>query len=228
MRMIFLPLLLILQTLPQQARAERLTVVELFTSQGCSSCPPADAILAELASNDPALLPLGMHITYWDRLGWKDPYSLPAATQRQRDASARLALDYIYTPQLVVNGRHQAVGSDRAAVHQAIARARSDAGPTIDLMITPDPGGVRIKAGAGPGQGTLILVGFDRQHLTPVRAGENNGRTLTEVNVVRALAPGGPWTGKPMELVLPRPPGDRVAALLQGSDGQILAATTLP
>ena len=228
MRTILLPLLLILPLIAAPARAERLTVVELFTSQGCSSCPPADAILAELAATDPTLLPLGMHITYWDRLGWKDPYSLQAATQRQRDASARLALSYIYTPQLVVNGQRQAVGSDRAAVRQAIAQARAEAGPPIDLAVAPDPNGIRIKAGAGAGQGTLLLVGFDRQHVTPVRAGENGGRTLTEVNVVRALAPAGPWTGKPVDLALPRPAGERVAALLQADDGRILAAAALP
>ncbi len=221
--LLMLPLLL----LPLTARAERLTVVELFTSQGCSSCPPADAVLAELSRSDPAILPLGLHITYWDRLGWKDPYSLPAATERQREASNRLRLDYVYTPQMVVDGRLQAVGSDRSAVRRLIAQARAEAGPAVPLTLAADPGGLRLSAGPGAGRGTLLVVGFDAQHVTPVKAGENGGRTLTQVNVVRALSPVGAWTGKATEIVVPRPAGERAAVLLQGEDGRILAAAAL-
>ena len=221
------PLLLLLVLLPLSARAERLTVVELFTSQGCSSCPPADAVLAELARTDPGLLPLGMHITYWDRLGWKDPFSLPAATERQREASSRLRLDYVYTPQMVVDGTLQAVGSDRSAVRQIIAKARAGRGPGVALSIVADAAGLRVTAGEGAGRGKLLLVGFDAQHSTPVKAGENGGRTLAEVNVVRALTPVGAWSGQRVDMVVPRPAGERAAVLLQAEDGRILGAAAL-
>ena len=217
-----------LPALAAPARAERLTVVELFTSQGCSSCPPADALLAELARTEPGLLALDLHVTYWDRGGWKDPFSFAAVTQRQRAFGQSLGLETIYTPQIVVDGRREAVGSDRVGVRRAIQVARAAAGPVVDLSLAPDSDGVRLHAGAGHGRGTLILVGFDRQHSTPVRGGENGGRTLTEVNVVRALGPVGAWAGTPVDLVLKRPEGERVAAILQGADGQILAAVALP
>src|ERR1700736_1842766 len=97
------------------AAGERPIVVELFTSQGCSSCPPADALLAELAQR-PDVIALGFHIDYWDDLGWKDPLSSPAATARQRDYARQFGRRQVYTPQLVVDGAEEAVGSDRAAV----------------------------------------------------------------------------------------------------------------
>jgi hypothetical protein len=223
--LILIPLFCAMVAAP--VRAERLTVVELFTSQGCSSCPPADALLADLARTDPTLLPLGLHVTYWDRLGWKDPYSLPAATRRQRDFSAQMRLDTVYTPQIVVDGRHEAVGLDRDAVRRAIAAARAEpAAATLSLVAGPD--GLRMRAGPGSEAGTLVLVGFDRQHATAVRAGENGGRTLTEVNVVRSLAPVGSWSGEAIDLVLPRPSGERAAVLLQAPDGRILAAAQTP
>lgn len=221
-------LILSLLLVPLTARAERLLVVELFTSQGCSSCPPADALLAQLAHSDPDLLPLDLHVTYWDRLGWKDPYSLPAATQRQKDAGARLGSDTIYTPQLLVDGRLDAIGSDPTAVRQAIARARRERAAEVKVSLVPDGSGVRVHADAGAGQGTLLLVGFDAQHTTPVRAGENGGRLLTEVNVVRGLVPVAGWSGAAVDLVAPRPAGERVAALLQANDGRILGAVALP
>lgn len=220
-------LLALLIMLPLAARAERLTVIELFTSQGCSSCPPADAVLAELARTDPGLLALGLHITYWDRLGWKDPYALQAATQRQREVSARLEMDHVYTPQMVVDGRLQAVGSDRAAVRRLIAKARAERPAPVALDLVADPAGLRIAAGAGAGSGTLIVVGFDPQHMTAVRSGENGGRTLTHTNVVRALAPAGAWSGQALALTVARPPGERTAVLLQADDGRILSAAVL-
>lgn len=227
MRILLLPFLLLL---PHAARAEaprRPTVVELFTSQGCSSCPPADALLTRLQQADPDLLPLDLHVTYWDRLGWKDPFSFAAVTARQREYSAGFGQNSVYTPQLVVDGRYQAVGSDAEAVRQAIARARA-AAAAVPLSLVQDAGGLRVRAGAGAGRGTLLLVGFDRTHTTPVRNGENDGRTLTETNVVRALVPAGAWSGQAVELAAPWPGGERVAVLLQGDDGRILGAATLP
>ncbi len=211
---------------PLVSRAEPLVVVELFTSQGCSSCPPADALLAELARTDPTILPLDLHVTYWDRLGWKDPYSFAAVTERQRAYGASLRLDTVYTPQMVVAGRFDAVGSDRAAVLAAVARARG--APSVPLRVQPDAEGLRIEAEAGPAdgprEGALLLVGYDPEHTTRVAAGENGGRTLREVNVVRSIVPVGRWQGAALRLQAARPLGERVALLLQTADGRIRGA----
>ena len=205
-------------------------VIELFTSQSCSSCPPADALLAELRRTRPDLLPLDFHVDYWNQLGWADPYSLAAATDRQRRYAAGLHSE-VYTPQLVVGGTRQVVGSDRAAVDAALSAATADqAGiPAISLRLGRSAAVLRIEVGAGPGQGELLLVGFDEQHTTRIGGGENGGRVLTEVNVVRSLRRIGDWNGAPSRLLAPLPPpGQRAAVLLQDRSGRILAAATLP
>lgn len=204
-------------------------VVELFTSQSCSSCPPADALLAELERTEPDLLPLDLHVTYWDRLGWKDPYSLQAATDRQYRYAEQLGASQVYTPQLIVAGRHQAIGSDRPAVLAALAAARAEARAQAApaLALVPDGAGLRLEAGAGQGAATLWLVGFDARRTTAVRAGENGGRRLTEVNIVRALRPVAEWRGAALSLALARPQGERAAVLLQDASGRILSSAVL-
>ena len=210
----------------QSSRAEgKLTVIELFTSQGCSSCPPADALLTNLAAHDPALLPLDFHVTYWDRLGWKDPYSLPEATARQRRYAQQWRLDTVYTPQMVVGGRREMVGSDRNAVQAALLAGRQD--ETVPLRLTQAGAGLQITAGPGRGTATVLLIGYDPQHDTPIRAGENSGRTLHEVNVVRSVTEAGTWSGSALTLAAARPLGEAVAVLLQAQDGRIIGASTL-
>ena len=215
----------------QAARAETVRpppiVVELFTSQSCSSCPPADALLAELARTRQDVLVLDLHVTYWDRLGWKDPYSLPAATERQRRYSALWGADSVYTPQLVAGGRHQAIGSDRTAVLASVAAAVADRASAVPLRVARDGDGLTVQAAAGSGAGTLLLVGFDPAHTTRIGGGENGGRTLTEVNVVRSIAPLGAWSGAPTSLHAAVPAGERVAVLLQAADGAIRGAALL-
>ena len=136
------------------ARAgERPILVELFTSEGCSSCPPADALLAELASR-PDVLALSFHVDYWDRLGWKDPFSSREASQRQNRYAALLDLATVYTPQIVVDGGWQAVGSDRADVEHALDLARRDRQEVL-VTLALDRGQAQIKLGqrsdaAGP------------------------------------------------------------------------------
>ncbi len=206
-----------------QARAD--TVLELFTSQSCSSCPPADALLGELASQ-PGVLALALHVDYWDRLGWKDPYSSAAYTARQRHYAALLNDDSIYTPELVVDGRSGVVGSDRPAVASVIATAKAQ--PQVALRVSRSAAGIVVDAPSGPGPATLMLAGYDPHHITRVGGGENGGRTLEETNIVRALAPAGTWTGAATQFTLAKPAGERAAVFLQRADGRIIGAAILP
>lgn len=205
--------------------AGRPIVVELFTSEGCSSCPPADALLAELAAQ-PDVLALSLHIDYWDRLGWKDPYSSAEATERQRRYARLLDLGGVYTPQMVVDGRWQAVGSDRSAVENALAKARGGRAP-VPMTLALDRGRAQVGLGAGgnAGPAAIWLIGFDRRRVDAIAGGENSGRTLTHVDVVRGFAKIGRFTGSASTIAVPVPwRADRIAAILQASDGRILGA----
>jgi hypothetical protein len=204
----------------------RPVVLELFTSQSCSSCPPADALLAALAATRDDVLPLDFHVDYWDYLQWRDRFSSRAATQRQRQYSVLLGSE-VYTPQLVVDGQLQAVGSQRDAVLAAIASARAALRPGPALSLAAAGDGLVVDIGAGTGSGEVVLLGFDPQHVTQVAAGENAGRTLREVNVVRSITPLGHWTGAVLHTIAGRAEGDRHAVLLQAADGRILAAAVL-
>jgi hypothetical protein len=201
------------------------TVVELFTSQGCSSCPPADAFLTDLARQRRDVLPLAFHVTYWDYLGWKDPYSLNAATDRQRAYARHLGADGIYTPQMVVDGTTGFVGSDRPRGLRAIAAA---ARKSVPVSVTRDGPNLLVRIGPGSGQATVLLVGFDPAHETPIGRGENSGHTLLESNIVRSLTPIGAWSGPAVELRQAPPAGEGAAVLLQADDGRILGAARLP
>ncbi len=205
----------------------RPVVVELFTSESCSSCPPADAFLVDLARRDPSVLPLAFHVDYWNYLSWRDRFSSAAATARQRTYAANLGSE-VYTPQMVVDGQAQAVGSERGAILAAIkaARAAIGEGPALSLARVRD--GVRVQVGAGTGNGTLLLIGYDPAHTTAIGGGENTGRTLDEANVVRGFAPIGTWNGTAQDLTVPTPAGERLAMLVQGRDGRIFAAASLP
>jgi hypothetical protein len=203
--------------------AERPILLELFTSEGCSSCPPADQLLAELAAGG-EVLALSYHVDYWDRLGWKDPFSSPAATRRQNRYARLFGLGKVYTPQLVVDGHWQAVGSDRGAVSRALVAARHGAATMpMNVMLADGTAQVRIDAGRIGMPAALLLVGFDRRHVDKVGGGENDGRTLTHVDVVRGFAEIGRWSGTPTTIAAPVPwPGERVAAILQEEDGRII------
>lgn len=205
----------------------RPVVVELFTSESCSSCPPADAVLVDLAQGRPDVLPLGFHVDYWDRLGWKDRYSSMAATERQRRYDALIG-GGVFTPEIVVDGVSQQVGSDRAAVLDAIAarEAAVSSGPAVAL--TAEGNGLAVRVGAGEGSGALWLVGFDRAHTTEIGGGENDGRTIAEANVVRSLAPLGTWHGAALALHAARPQGERQALLVQAPGGAIIGAAVVP
>lgn len=234
-----LSLLLLANASPAPPRP---VVLELFTSQSCSSCPPADALLASIAATDSSVLALDFHVDYWNYLHWRDRFSLPEATQRQRAYAARLGTE-VYTPQLIVDGQQQAVGSERAAVLARIATARAAIanGPSLRITRAGDTLTIDVGAsaagnigasaagniGAGAASGDVVLVGYDLQHATQVGAGENAGRVLREVNVVRSVASIGKWRGGELQLQTARPAGDADAVLVQGSGGRILAAFAL-
>src|SRR4051794_17555195 len=172
-------------------------VVELFTSEGCSSCPPADAVLGKLAENPSAagvqVIPLGMHVTYWDQLGWKDPASLPLATERQQDYSRVFGADRVYTPQAVVDGGAELVGSDEDGVLKAIARAAKQPHAHVALQASVDGGALKAEASITdlPPQLKEKLHAWmflTEDGLTSiVKRGENGGRTLRHDAVVRAI-----------------------------------------
>jgi hypothetical protein len=209
-------------------------VVELFTSQGCSSCPPADRLLGELKDR-PGVIALSLHVDYWDYIGWEDPYGKARHTERQRAYKQRLGLDYVYTPQVVVDGHLQAVGSDRDAVTGRIEQARMGARAVTPRLVT-DGGQPRVvlPAGAAPDRPARIwLVTFDARHKTQVADGENAGDRLVNHNVVRAWQDLGTWTGAareiPVELADARAAGrDGCAVLVQAADGgRILGAAQM-
>lgn len=197
-----------------------LAVVELFTSQGCSSCPPADAFLGELAKR-PDIIALAWHVDYWNYLGWKDPYASPAWTQRQRDYARQLG-DDVFTPALVVNGARMVVGSDRHAVTDALAA--TPAPMSVTLRRTPT--GLQAQATAWPTGATALLAIYDPENATAVGAGENAGRHLKEYRIVREVRPVTLASG-PIALA-PIPANQGAALLIRDASGRIVAAADLP
>ncbi|MBU6498195.1 MAG: DUF1223 domain-containing protein [Rhodospirillales bacterium] len=200
----------------------RPVVVELFTSEGCSSCPPADQVLTGLARDRPDILPLAMHVNYWNGLGWRDPFSFAGATERQRRYVPISGQGGIYTPQAVIDGRFDAIGSDRAAVLRAVAAAAG--GPAVPISVARTGAGLAVTIAAGSGEGRAWLIGYDSRHRTPVGRGENAGRTLIESNIVRSLVDIGPWSGAATVLMAPRPSGEHLAVIVQAPGGPILGA----
>ena len=204
------------------AAETRPVVVELFTSQGCSSCPPADALLGELAQR-PEVIALGFHIDYWDDLGWKDSLSSPAATARQHDYARQFGRHQVYTPQLVVDGTEEAVGSDRSAVLSAVKQAKPEA--IAPVAFAADRVSIGAGTGSGPREGKVLLLRFVQKRTTHVAAGENASRTLSDVNGVEALMPLGAWNGTPVSFRVEPPARDEgIAVLVQAPDGKILGA----
>ena len=220
--LLLLLLWLMVSITPAQA-GERPVVVELFTSEGCSSCPPADALLAELGSR-PDVLALSFHVDYWDRLGWKDPYSSREATERQNRYATLLGLASVYTPQMVIDGKWQAVGSDRSDVEHALDLARRDR-QEVPVTLALDHGQAQIKLGPGGDAAAafVLLIGFDRQHVVAVKRGENGGRTLGHVDVVRGVEEIARYSGTAGTIAAPiRWNCDRIAAVVQAADGRVL------
>lgn len=194
-------------------------VVELFTSQGCSSCPPADALLGDLTKRKDVVA-LTFPVDYWDYLGWKDTLGSPAHTKRQR-AYARARGDrQVYTPQMVLNGRYHVIGSRRSQVLAKINElSRTKNVIHVPITLQPTRETLTVEATMPPveladKQATLWLIMFKKKAIISIKRGENNGRTITYHNVVRQMLPIGKWTGKPMKITLPK-----AELMAQGYDG---------
>lgn len=225
----FAVVLLFTATNPVAAGDSSLTVVELFTSQGCSSCPPADKFLGELTKRDD-VLPLSVHVDYWDYIGWKDPFADPKNTQRQRRYAQKMGLRFVYTPQIVVHGTFDVTGSDRAKVLRKIGEVAKL--KQLSVKIIREGDGVRVvMPDAGRVEKAAIwLTVFDSRHDTEVKRGENSGQTLRYYNVVRGMTRIGTWTGQAVDITtkaseMSAEGRDGCAVIVQSEKtGRILAA----
>ena len=192
------PFLLALATLlasPAMA-AETRSVVELFTSQGCSSCPPADRLLGELA-RDPSVIALSFPVDYWDYIGWKDTLALPAFTARQKAYAAARGDGQVYTPQAVIDGTVHAVGSDGADVRANMASAAKRANVlNVPLKMTSSNGNLRVEVPAGQGNAGLWLLRVTHSREVAIGRGENAGHSVTYTNIVRGMVKLGDWDGQ--------------------------------
>jgi hypothetical protein len=208
----------------------RPVVLELFTSEGCSSCPPAEAIVSELAQRS-NVLALSFHVDYWDDLGWRDRYSLASATERQRVYARTLRRSSVYTPQAVIDGSRDIVGSQRTAVMEAVSGRREGVGTSVSVS-----GGiiqVHVGAGSDAASADVLLVGYLREAATPIGRGENSGRTLKESNIVLWLHELGRWNGKPREFEtsvseLPQNVSNIAVLVQSAGQGAILGAAAQP
>jgi len=210
---------------PVPQLTDDLIVVELFTSQGCSSCPPANENLAALTRRSD-ILALSWGVTYWDQLGWSDTFADPAYTERQRDYQRGLGTDNVWTPQIVVDGRDHVVGQRMTEIERLLRLHRAGTGPVIRFDTLGR--GVGLAGGSAPERPADVwLVRYDPRIVdVPVRRGENGGRTLPHAHVVRQLVRLGPWTGQTVGYRLPPAvDGLHTAILVQVQDGgHILSA----
>jgi hypothetical protein len=187
------------------AHAETKAVVELFTSQGCSSCPPADKLLGELADRDD-ILALSLPVDYWDYLGWKDTLASHDNTERQRAYAEARGDRQVYTPQIVVNGVEHMVGSSRSSVDEAIDRLADTLTVPITMTAGADTTTVTIGAAnnATPDKGMIWLAMYDDPITVPIDRGENTGKSITYTNVVRKMRPIAMWMGEEITVELPK------------------------
>lgn len=221
------PALLTVLMLGTVARAEApapkpRAVIELFTSQGCSSCPPADVLLGELAK-DPRIVALTLPVTYWDYLGWKDTLGRDNFTKRQKFYAKARGDGQVYTPQAVINGASHLVGSDKTEIEAALRQL----GPgtlSAGVSLAEDGSNLRISLnpadGAGPTGAGVWVLPITRNITVPVSRGENQGKTLNYSNVARSMVRVGDWDGSRTTLTVPMtttqaPDADSYVVLVQ-------------
>ena len=205
---------------------QRPLVVELFTSEGCSSCPPAEAYIGEL-SKRADVVALAFHVDYWDELGWRDRFELAQSVERQNIYARNLHHFSVYTPQLVIDGRFDAVGADGSAVARALAAQRT----SVPLRVALHENEVRIDIGAQPQSQhcDVLLVAYLHHALSAIGRGENASRNLEEFNIVREIRTLGAWKGDPKDFrvptaSLPRDATDLAVLIQPSGQGPMLGA----
>lgn len=205
--------------------AERIVMVELFTSQGCSSCPPADANLAKLADRDDVLA-LSMHVDYWDYLGWRDTFGRPENTRRQFMYRDAMGARVVYTPQAIVHGTFDVSGGRMDRLLAAIDKARElERHAWLEIAQADGMMKVMLKSESGMTPCTVWIAAYDREASVEITRGENAGKTISYHNVVSKLMKVGHWEGDVRELSLPQPEaGEGIAVWLQDDHtGRILS-----
>jgi hypothetical protein len=227
--------------LASSAQAQELAkvkgVVELFTSQGCASCPPADAAFQKLVSQG-NVVALAYHVDYWNYMGWNDTMSSKENTARQYAYARTLGRSNVYTPQAIINGRDHLNGADLTAINLKLDQFdRGGKGLTVPVHAAMKGDELEIKIGAGEGKANVVVAYFDREQLVTVAKGENTGRQIAYMHSVSDVETVGMWDGKPMNLVLPasvmeKTDRDGLAVLLQsassgGDPAAIVGATVL-
>lgn len=232
MRKMLLPMFALLSVGLARA-APQPTVVELFTSEGCSSCPPAEAMVGVLAQRRPDVIALAFHVDYWDYIGWRDRFEIPEATERQRQYSRSLRLQNVYTPQLVIDGQRDQIGGGGASSVPVSTRAQSF---PVNVAVHEDHIDVTVGANATgtsapTGTSDVVLISYLSEGVSKITRGENSGRELHEFNIVRSLRRIGTWKGDAVTLTVPLKslPADatQVAVLVQGAnEGAIVGAAT--
>ena len=215
-------------------------VVELFTSQGCNSCPRADAYLAELAQRGDVVA-LAFHVDYWDYLGWNDTLATAANTDRQSEYAAAMGLNSVYTPQVVLNGRAHFKGSNRSEIEASLAAMDDEGkGMAVDVSFRRVGDSLIIETGAGThgkGKANVLLVFYEPRTEVNITRGENAGRTMTYWNAVSGVQAAGRWNGQRTRLEIPdtelKKKGSRGCAVLlqsvrkDGTAGPIIGAAIL-
>jgi hypothetical protein len=206
----------------------RPAVIELFTSEGCNSCPPAEAYVGELVGRSDVLA-LSFHVDYWDDLGWRDRFGLSQSVERQRSYARSLRLSGVYTPQVVIDGHADYVGSNRRAIDRALQSSRD--GVPVSLAVIDGEARVRLEPPRKVQPADVVLIAYLRKAVSPIGRGENAGRTLEEYNIVRAVQPLGRWDGSAREFhatlaSLPQDATDLAVLVQSPGQGGIVAAAT--
>ena len=213
-----------------QTTSEPVLVIELYTSQGCSSCPPADDFLAALSA-DPRVVPLALHVDYWDYIGWKDGFAQPQFTKRQKDYARAIGSRSIYTPQMIVGGQDRVEGYRPAEV-TALIDAHLRQGKIVALEMSRDGAVLEIRAKALRPFDQPVrvqLVRYRPSETVDIRHGENAGRTVTYYNIVTFWQPLGDWSGaEPLSITAEAPGPDPAVVILQApGPSAILAAARI-
>ncbi len=212
------------------AQAENVVIVELYTSQGCSSCPPADDFVAELAAQ-PGVLPLSLHVDYWDYIGWEDKFAQPRFTDRQKAYARAVGSRTIYTPQFIVGGLDRVEGYDPDETVERLGRHRALVSP-VTLHVERQGERLVIRAEASPALTTPVrvqLVRYMPEETVTIERGENAGRTITYRNVVTSWELLGEWAGTgPLDVMADAPGSEPAVVILQSEGPSLILAAARP